>query len=347
VKGRNVRYRWILVGLLVLSMALLIVGFWRNLVSRAYVQMGSIELSKGLAAAGITPVLAENHLLLAERYLQRALAWNPSDTDTYVKLGATSLAAGQTERALVYLVHAKDVHPGDRLASLWLGVAYSRAGRDQVAVDLFREAGSYGQLLMLGYQYSWSDNFVDAARVFRAAIAVRPGDPLMYYQLGLMEEAAGNFTEAINAYSTYALLEKKDVAQKYLVEARVAELQERWSDALTCYSKAIDISSISRTTPASTPDERRLAADLRNDPEIHFRMGLDYSQLGRHEDSLRELQEAVRLGSTSKWTYRALADAFFNEGEFQSSLAWYRKVLEIDPKDWWATERVQALAGAR
>lgn len=328
-------------GVLVALLILAVFGaaLWPRAISLLYKQRGVIAFSK--AQAELQTNRGRGLLLLqqAEGLYLRALRWDGSDASAYAKLGAIYLVSGQPREALDYLTRASKLSPGDRQAWLWLGMANSRAGRPQLAAEQFGRAGAFNQLFALGNRYADAGDNATASDIFREAVKVRPQQAFPYLKLGETEEARGNKGEAVAAYRSFVKLEKENLTQKYLVQARLAVLEERWAEAATGYEKALGLAS--QRTQAAPARSRASDEQILRDPDIRFYLGIAYHETGKLDDALRELQEAIRLGPESKWYYRRLGDVYFDQGAFRESRDWYRKVLQIDPTDWRATERMR------
>jgi protein O-mannosyl-transferase len=173
-------------------------------------------------ALAIWPDFADAHYnlagLLARRtrwddavaHYREALRLVPANVAGLVNLGATLTRAGRPADAIDPLERATALEPGSDRAWNSLGAARLATGRPVEAAAAWREAvrldtrnADYAANLALALEAA---NDPSAIAAWGTAIALRPGEGLLRYRLGLALERAGRDDEAAVAYRESARL---------------------------------------------------------------------------------------------------------------------------------------------
>jgi len=166
----------------------------------------------------------------AEASFERALELDPNHVKSMLNLSRVLLDDGRPEEALAQLEVALDIDPASDDGYRLSGVAYYDLGRDQDAIDSFREAISVNE------QDAWSMNnlalvlirqekFEEALLPLARATVLRDDVAVFQNNLGIVLERTGHVTDSREAYrSALALDEGYEKASVSL--ARVEELND-------------------------------------------------------------------------------------------------------------------------
>lgn len=94
---------------------------------------------------------------------------------------------------------------------------------------------------------------------------------------------------------------------------------------------------------ACTPEAEQVEKQIReyqyqlalhpNSAEIHYQLGHTYLTLGRYEQGLSQLKDAVRLSKKHALAHRDLGWALYQLKEYRAAEPWLLKALEMRPRD--------------
>jgi tetratricopeptide (TPR) repeat protein len=68
---------------------------------------------------------------------------------------------------------------------------------------------------------------------------------------------------------------------------------------------------------------------------------------GEYNEAIQEYRQAIALNPTQAISYLGLGDALVQQGRINEAIATYTRALEIQPKLFQATERLEALSKKR
>lgn len=197
-----------------------------------------------------------------------------------------------------------------------------------------------------------------ASRLSRksAAIRTRHRPPFAAYELFLHgrqfirqrtrkggEMADANFREAIARDPEYAEAYVA-LADMYIVAGRTGEARRLLDKALTLDPDLWEAhASMGRLKAEADWDWAGSEASFRRAMQLNpgsvrarYRYGRILARLGRHTDSIRELQAAVRLDPVAEDARFFLTEALFFARRFDESLRESRAMLELFPNSWGA-----------
>lgn len=140
-------------------------------------------------------------------------------------------------------------------------------------------------------------------------------DPLAYYNLGMVYKKDGKFAEAKAAFldalnqASAGEIAYKAATQLGMLHATQADLP----NAKYYFERAVALS------PATA--------------KYHYNLALILHQLGENERAVRELDEAIKLGSDNPQTYMYIARLFSELGKKEQAEEALRRALKEAPKD--------------
>jgi tetratricopeptide (TPR) repeat protein len=199
----------------------------------------------------------------------------------------------------------------------------SLSGNLEDAKALIEKAGNYGcppdRYHRVCANILWrKSQFQEATDRYEQAVEIdRSVSNLAAFAHGL--EAIGDN----RALSIWREIVEKDsgVAQAYLGLVRYAERQKDWSEAIKMASKAKDLE----------PDN----------PEVFFRLGYSYQNLGQYEKALEYYMEAESKGFAQEYAFHSnVAFCYFELSEYTKALEHTHKAAKLKPGDSWVNERL-------
>ena len=264
----------------------------------------------------------------AEQYLSLAVRIDPQLGEGYWRLGEVQRILGKTQQAA------------------W---AYHRAG------DL-EQSDTARKYAMLGMAYGLEGQFAQAIESYERAIALNPTSGPYYFDLAVVLLEAGDREQAIQVLEQGT----RAVPNYYYLRRLLGDAyrdQNKCSEAIYWYQQAIQLDAKAyspwlgigqcRYAQAKWSEavEALRMAQVRNpqDPGVHYWLGQSYVQLGKFQEAVDAFEQAIQFKEDYRY-HLALGDVFYSQGEFQQALGRYSRVLELDPDNPLARQRVQELS---
>ena len=188
--------------------------------------------------------LKAGQLERSESAFNRALERNPNHLKSMTNLGRVLLRTDRPERALAYLDVVVDIDPVSDAGYRLRGLAFHELGRDEDAIDSFREAITVNQhdawsMNNLGLVLIRQERFEEALLPLARATELRDDVAVFQNNLGIVLERTGYFEAAAEAYrAALAISEGHDRAAVSLARVEVLE-----DDALTA---PLDLKAMAR-----------------------------------------------------------------------------------------------------
>lgn len=222
----------------------------------------------------------------AERALLRAVEIDPDDLSNLDALGTFYFyQARYAEAASAY--ESLSIHPRASVSVLnLLGAARSMLGDLEGAADAYRQVlekapdlANYGNI---GVNYYILGRYEDAVAMLREAVALSPGDPFYWSNLGdALREVAGGEEDALAAYRESARLAE----ELLMVDARDIELRTQLAHVLARLGDTEEAIRIIEDVLAQAP----------SDPYAYYFASLVYLEAGRKARALESIRQALEL----------------------------------------------------
>ena len=263
-------------------------------------------------------LLLENKPHEAEQAARKAIDQDRDFDRGYTQLGEALITEGRLEDGLAALRHAAETRQGYVRARLVLAAKLQNASRYDEAAAEFRKVLNYDPdhttaKENLGYIYLATNRSLDAIPLFREVFEATH-DFRSANGLGNAYFAQNHIDEAIAAYKKAYELNPDPVVARNLGECyeRVGQKDEarRW------YELAISIFDRIMSTGGG------LRADLL------YGRSFCVAKLGRYEEALRNIQEAMGLKpNQSAFLFRA-AQIYAMAGRREEAYSWTRKAIQ-------------------
>jgi tetratricopeptide (TPR) repeat protein len=150
-----------------------------------------------------------------------------------------------------------------------------------------------------------SGDLAKAVSEYQAVLKLRPDEPVVYNNLGLVYHLQLKYREAIAAFQRALKLNPELLGANLFL--------------------GIDFYRTNQSEKALAPLKNAIVANP-NDVQAHLYLGRCYLDLARYEEALQEVQKAVKLAPKD-------ADALYTLGQVYGKLmgAAYLKMAEVDP----------------
>ncbi len=271
----------------------------------------SVPLANALAKA----YFSAGDLARAEQDFQLGLALKPDCAACNYGLAQIAEAQNNTEKALAYLIAAKNTEPDNPDILFEFGkVCLERDLLDDAVPALSKAVAlrptSDSHIYMLGSAYVSTRKLDKAAALFTQLVHKHPDDPVVTYALGSVYYLQGKYSEA-EASLTQSLHAKPDqVAASYYLALTydavgqddqavqmLRDLVKSHKDHAPSYTKLATILIRRHQYEEARQDlERAIALDPKS-VEAHYQLGLLLRRLGETAESDNQLAESRKLES--------------------------------------------------
>ncbi len=267
-------------------------------------------------AVAINPTLSESRANLGNIYLQKgrpddairqyraALQLNPNDPKTYNNLGNAYMDLDRIGEAELSYLRSLDRDPNFTDAYRNLALAYTRREEYGEALSYLSQAIAIdpadAQLHnQLADVYYRIGDYAKAGREFRAALSLQPDLAEAYYGLGLCFREQGRITDEVHAYKEALRIDADMLAALVNLGNAYFALKD-YDAAIQQYQKAASVK----------PD----------DAWILFNLGSAYSSKGNFEQAVEAYLRSVKLSPQIGDAHHGLAYGFYRLQKYE--LAW-------------------------
>ncbi|ACI51954.1 sulfotransferase [Gluconacetobacter diazotrophicus PA1 5] len=225
------------------------------------------------AIAQFRALLTLDTQLAAIADYRTALAADPADVETLIRLGAALRTIGRCEEAAAHF-QAASSHAPDRVAArLHRAGALAELGRIDDAMACYqsvldRDANNYTVLLMMGELLQKNERYAEAIRYLEQARALQPDAASVHAGLGVSLQVIGQIAAAAACFRR-AIALAPDRLAVYLALTRI--------EKLTADDPILTALQERAGNEAALTDGERI--------DIHFALGKALSDIGRHRES--------------------------------------------------------------
>ncbi len=276
-----------------------------------------------------------------------------AESEAHLALAAQDGGAALRSRATLLLSAVQDsAEAGSTDALLRVGVALLRAGEEQPACTLFRQAWGFSPDSPVagaywGYCLALDGNEAGARGVLRDVSARAPDYPLVWYFLGEVERRTGRPSEARPYYLTLLQLDPENSAACVaLAETHIEE--NAFSEAEGWLLKAVELSPddgqmwltlaqfyVSRLVGVR---DRGVAAAkttvelLPDDAAAHDTLGWAYFLSNDSESALREVERALQLDDRSAAVQYHAGSVYYALGDREKARYHLTRAVDVEPE---------------
>ena len=213
----------------------------------------------------------------ARTSFEQAMNYQPDESASYVNLGITAEATGDTLIAIDYYQQALRRAPGHSVALRNLSSLARQWGDLTLEEKLLseEESPSYEGLLQQGIFYHRQGKYEVAIQRFTQALALFPQRTEVLVQRGFAYEKAFRTEEALADYTQAIRLDPRS-EKAYSNRGNIHFRKERYAQALADYNQAVSLAPANATA--------------------QYNRGLTHHRLGNREEACRDLQRAQDLG---------------------------------------------------
>jgi tetratricopeptide (TPR) repeat protein len=247
---------------------------------------------------------------------RRAARMAPEEAEPRFRMGLISLELGEEGVALAHFQDALERDPGMGRALVNMGLLYDRMGESDRALEMFRRAvelepDNLEGHLNLGVLYAELGYAQDAAQEFLKAVDLDSRCAEAHFNLGLLREESDPEEALQRLRKTLAL----DAGHR----------EARFQMGRLCYRRGL--------YPAAIKSLRACLAADDNDTGALFHLALSYNKLDRPDETIRFLEELLKLEPDNAQAHFYLGVAFDKKGDYGNARRAYQKADELARHD--------------
>jgi tetratricopeptide (TPR) repeat protein len=209
--------------------------------------------------------------------------------------------------------------------------------------------------MRVGQTYELVGKAQEAITHYKAALETNPKEPAIHFVLGRAYMRSGDLSAAVRELAGARVGAQQDAASRLLVIALAQAGREsetntvihdldpgRWTaDQSRQFAVAIGAAGrVDLSIPAWTR-----AAQLSGSGEDYDRLGIAWAQLGRRDEALESLQEAVRRSPLVAGIHQNFALVLAGAGDFEHARMEADEALRLEPNNQQIQQLVAALRG--
>ena len=283
-------------------------------------------------------------------HFRRVMKLAPKSNAVAASYGKALLAADSIDGAIVQLTRAKESSPDDPVIYESLGDAFAKQNvvpmvvmNYQKAIDL--EPRKTERRVKLARIYEKNRQYTDAVKQVDEIIKLDSTNADAYVQKGNIYLRAKMYKQAVPALRTYTLLQPKSVEGSVLFVKALSgasddpDVVKEAKRSLKLDSSNVDVWRMLAQSQVETKEfadalgsyealKRRKAFKA----EDQAKYGLALFRLGRDEESLKALTDAIATDSTNCESYFSLGSIYMKKKDYEKAAAMFDKRISCDPK---------------
>lgn len=282
----------------------------------------------------------------AIKYLEAALALNPSHFQIYNNLGTAYLLIGQRDKAINCYMKAVKIKPDDAVSFYNIGSIYQIQNKHAQACEYFEKAyqleNNENYLISLALSELKAGQISNAAKHYKALALLHPEKDSFQYNLASCYEAMKNYDQAILIMRNLLARNPKSVtmAQKlanlYIETRQLRQAKDLYDSILlkgspssdTLYQYAILSTQLCDTGTAEKIFKKVLKLDPDN-ATAHKDLGVIYLNQRLFDYAADEFNTALELAPDSFDIVFEYANYLYAISKFEEADEYYKKALDI------------------
>lgn len=287
--------------------------------------------------------------LARERDEYTSAANSLSAVDWFQK-GHNAVEREDYARGIIFYEKAIELDSNYTYAYNGLGIAYSKAGNENRAIQVYEKAIELNPNLAfvysnLGNSYSAVGEIDKAIQTYERAIQVDPRYVLSYYNYGNVYLKTGENDKAIQLYKKTIELDP-DYVLAYINMGEAYEGKGDNASAITVLEKATELNPRSSLAYVNLGDayfetdldkaiplyQKAIELNPRS-PEAYNNLGHAYNKKGECDTAIPLLKKAIALEPKTSAPYTNLGTSYAKKGNTDQAILLYMKAIELNPKD--------------
>lgn len=284
-------------------------------------------------------------LKLGEQYLAR----HPGSVDGLEVMGIASAVANQLADAERYLQQAVAADPTRSKTKLELAAVYVSAGKEPLAKSLLEELvrtdpKNPRPLYMLAAMETRAGNRDKALEIYRLITANNPGETLAAYKAGIIYIEKGELDKADKA-ADELLSSNPKRAEGHRLKGLVYYQRKNYAEAMTSLQSSIKIAPTLEAyhflglcfynrgeLESALSQFRKILDNVPDSRQGRLMTGTILLAQKRVDDAIAEIQKVLQKDDNDAVAHNLLGNAYMAKGMFDDGMREFTKATRIDPK---------------
>jgi len=302
----------------------------RALESRWYANIGQLQLARAMMTTSETQkqVAATN----SEKWLRNAIFADGNNTAAQRGLGFALLAQGREDEAVEAwgddLMFLETIVRGN----LFFNNSFYSSSLKWYELASKISPENWVSFYKIGLVYSKTENWFEAVRYQKEAIARCSGNRDPWFELGMALSRIGNFNEARKVFSVGALLDDGEIGRSdiYYQIGKIEleqglETNTSWEKAQYFFDQALEQGDFS---------------NINYEANTLHAYGKHFASIGQKLRAIKYYEKELSLTPNRYWTRIALGDTYFKSGQTNPAKIEYKIAQELNPKLKWSYIRL-------
>ncbi len=286
----------------------------------------------------------------ATELYRRLVALYPDDAQVHNNLGVTMLKQELYNEAMAEFEKAVSISPNYVDAWENIAVLSEYRGLQTKAIEAWRHIvsvrGSCDDFISLGNMLFKTGKSLQALRLLERAKKLYPDSPRLHYEIALIYMQEGNWRDALDELHLAERLGMKEDTEFLWSKAVVLFNLRMFKECLQVleeYERVVDVPdrAFYDTKVRVLLHLRRWKEalnvidghDIQGNVDMVYFKGIALYRLGRYAEALDYLQRSYDAGIVNENICRQLARAYAVQGDVDSSLKYWKRLLDITPED--------------
>ena len=257
---------------------------------------------------------------------RNAIILQPDFWKTYHYLGEAFSKQQRLTEAIVNYRHAIEINPNFSWSYQGLGDSLTKENKWSEAAIAYSRAIELNPTFSASYIYlvdalihlqQWSE----AEKYISLALSRFPKPPQILAEKVRLLQDIGYLQEAEDKHEEWS--HPKPINEKINPQSALAEFelgeqlskQEKWSEAVAAYSRAIELNP--------------------EDAWYYGSLGVTLSKQGKYSEAERAHLQAIQLNPNSAWLYSCLGEALLNQEKWPEATNAYHQAINLEPERFW------------
>ena len=257
---------------------------------------------------------AAHRYLVASQLFEKALKFSPTYTDALLENGFVNLEMKRTDPAKACFTKVNEIDPSNKIAIKELmNLCFSYRQFAKAIMYAQKYPDCENSLRIIGLSQYQLENYPEAEKYLKAALAKNSSDAEVSYTLGRTYVDMEEFKKAINAYEK--AIQTDATKNVWIYELGLLYYdQNNYKNATTYFIQA---------------------AEKGYTQSVDYNENLGYALLhsGEYDKGEKLLLEILRLKPGNKDVLMDMAEILYKQNQFDKSLSYCQKLIEIDGKN--------------
>lgn len=262
---------------------------------------------------GITEKSAKRYLAASQAF-DKAIKFNPSYTDALIENGLTNLEMRKMDPAKACFAKVVELDPMNKTAIKELAQLYFSYRQFDKAIELAEKCPDCeNSLRIIGLSHYQQENYPQAEKFLKAALAKDPNDAETTYKLARTYLDMDEYKKSIPWFEKATKMEGAKNTWMYELGLMYYN-QSDYKNAVAAFNNAANNGYVQS-----------------NDFKENFGFASLYS--GDYDKGEKLLTELLAKKPGNKDLLRDIADVFYQQKQYDKSLTYCQKLIEIDAND--------------